>query len=112
MAVMKYIVVDLNIPFGLKVYGWDLNRSAVFFSVMSKAQWPCQLSGPPLEKGHFIYSSVHVSSCLVGMWKMKIFKQRAEGGGYVHNRGITTRQSLWDKGTPGMSEEQQVGQCG
>lgn len=38
MAVMKYIVVDLNIPFGLKVYGWDLNRSAVFFSVMSKAQ--------------------------------------------------------------------------
>lgn len=65
---MKYIVVDLNIPFGLKVYGWDLNRSAVFFSVMSKAQWPCQLSGPPLEKGHFIYSSVHVSSCLVGMW--------------------------------------------
>lgn len=37
---------------------------------------------------------------------MKIFKQRAEGGGYVDNRGITTRQSLGDKRTPGMSEEQ------
>lgn len=65
---MKYIVVDLNRPFGLKVHGWDLNRSAVFLSVMSKAQWPCHLFGPPLEKGHFIYSSVHVSSCPAGMW--------------------------------------------
>lgn len=43
---------------------------------------------------------------------MKIFKQRAEGGGYVHNRGLQPGKVSEIKGTPGMSEEQQVGQCG
>lgn len=35
---MKYTIVDLNILVGSKVHGWDLNRRAVFLSVMSKAQ--------------------------------------------------------------------------